>query len=209
MKRMRDSPCLNSQTWNHYGKPLRWWLWWSPFASMLLKWDKKESLMATLKSKMAQIKYVAIISRPWVSNIWASMQFFLSFHVLSEWVSYFLVNWLSTTRQILLLVTTFHQWPFCGEPGSHLPFAQHLWSFNQGHSTSSYVPSLMILAIADRYVLGAIASHQLYVKMTDLFLSCLCLRKMWFPIISKTVSRVTSFFQTSLVLSLHQIHAEE
>ena len=53
MKRMRDSPCLNSQTWNHYGKPLRWWLWWSPFASMLLKWDKKESLMATLKSKMA------------------------------------------------------------------------------------------------------------------------------------------------------------
>ena len=67
----------------------------------------------------------------------------------------------------------------------------------------------MILAIADRYVLGAIASHPLHVKMTDPFFSCLRLRKMWFPIISETVSLVTSFFQTSLVLSLHQIHAEE
>ena len=37
MKRMRDSPCLNSQTWNHYGKPLRWWLWWSGSYILLLQ----------------------------------------------------------------------------------------------------------------------------------------------------------------------------
>ena len=30
-------PCLNSQTWNHYGKPSRWWLWWSGSYILLLQ----------------------------------------------------------------------------------------------------------------------------------------------------------------------------